>query len=57
MILPLHLKKDDVELRLFSAITILASPQDVTVEELRIESLRPADPATEKWIREIAGSQ
>jgi len=57
MILPLHLKKDDVELRLFSAITILASPQDVTVEELRIESLMPADPATEKWIREIAGSQ
>jgi hypothetical protein len=55
VILPLHLKKSDVELRLLSAITILASAQDVTVDELRIESLMPADDATEEWIREIAG--
>jgi len=54
VILPLHLKKDDVELRLFSAITIMASAQDVTVDELRIESLMPADTETERWIRVVA---
>jgi transcriptional regulator with XRE-family HTH domain len=49
--LPLHVKKDDIELRFFSAITVMASAQDVTVEELRIESLMPADDATDAWVR------
>jgi len=55
-VLPLHLKKDDLELRLFSAVTSIASPQDVTVAELRIESLMPADDLTEAAIRRLATS-
>ncbi len=53
-VLPLHLKRDDLELRLFTVVTQLASPQDVTLEGLRIESMMPADPETEAVIRELA---
>lgn len=55
-VLPLHLKKNDLELRLFSAVTSIASAQDVTVAELRIESLMPADGPTEAAIRRLAAS-
>ena len=52
--LPLHLKCDDLELRLFTAVTLIASPQDVTLDGLRIESFMPADAATEASIRQLA---
>jgi transcriptional regulator with XRE-family HTH domain len=54
-VLPLHLKRDDVELRLFSMITTLGTPQDVTLQEIRIESFMPADPASETRLRALAG--
>jgi AcrR family transcriptional regulator len=53
-VLPLHLKRDGVELRLFSAITTLGTPQDVTLQELRIESFFPADGASEETLRSVA---
>src|SRR5262249_20138286 len=34
-LLPVHLKKDNVELRIFSTIMTLGTPQDVTLQELR----------------------
>jgi hypothetical protein len=46
---PLRIRKGDVELNLFSAITTLGTPHDVTVHELRIESFFPADAATAQW--------
>lgn len=46
-VLPLHLKRDALELRLFSAVTTVGSPGDVTLEDLRIETLIPADDASE----------
>lgn len=52
-VLPLHLKRGDFELRLFTAVTQIASPQDVTLEGLRIESFMPADPASEAAIRAL----
>lgn len=52
-VLPLHLKRDDLELRLFSAITTLGTPQDVTLQELRIESFFPADAASEERLRAL----
>lgn len=52
-VLPLHLKRDDLELRLFVAVTQIASPQDVTLEGLRIESFMPADPESEAAIRRL----
>jgi hypothetical protein len=44
--LPLHLKRDELGLRLFTAVTLIASPQDVTLDGLRIESFVPADRAS-----------
>lgn len=54
-VLPLHLKSGALELRLFSALTTVGTPQDVTLQELRIESFMPADAATEARMRALAG--
>jgi hypothetical protein len=53
-VLPLHLKREGLELRLFSAITTLGTPMDVTLQELRIESFMAADAATETLLRALA---
>lgn len=52
-VLPLHLKRDELELRLFSVVTSLATPQDVTLEALRIESFVPADEPSEAVLRRL----
>ena len=43
LLLPIHLPMGDLDLRLFSTIMILCRPQDVTLQELRIETWFPAD--------------
>ena len=45
---------DRLELALISAITTPGTPQDVTLQELRIESFLPADEATHQGIRGLA---
>ncbi|AKJ28587.1 helix-turn-helix domain-containing protein [Caldimonas brevitalea] len=47
--LPVHIRKGDVELSLFTTIATLGTPHDVTVHELRIESFFPADDTTRAW--------
>jgi transcriptional regulator with XRE-family HTH domain len=47
----IHLRRDGLELRLFTMLTTLGTPLDVTAEELRIESYFPADEATERVLR------
>src|SRR5215470_16722191 len=55
LLLPIHVKKDDLEFRLFSAIMTLGTPQDVTLQELRIETFFPADAESEAcWARIIS---
>jgi len=49
--LPLTLAHEGVELNLFTTITTLGTPHDVTVHELRLESFFPADGATADWFR------
>jgi transcriptional regulator with XRE-family HTH domain len=49
--LPISLRKDGVELKLFTAIATLGTPRDVTLHELRIESFFPADSVTEHWFK------
>jgi transcriptional regulator with XRE-family HTH domain len=49
-------RKGDVELKFFSTFTTFGMPQDVTLEELRIECSFPADEATAKTCRELFGS-
>jgi transcriptional regulator with XRE-family HTH domain len=51
VLLPVHIRKDGLDLRLFSAIMTLGTPQDVTLQELRIETFFPADAATEQLLR------
>ena len=40
----------------FSTVTTLGTPQDVTLEELRIECFFPANPATERQARSLLGA-
>lgn len=49
--LPVTLQKGDVKLNLFTTITTLGTPRDVTVHELRLESFFPADDASAEWFR------
>ena len=50
--LPLTVAHEGVELNLFTTITTLGTPHDVTVHELRLEAFFPADNATATWFRE-----
>lgn len=52
--LAMTIRKDDVELNLFTSIATLGTPHDVTVHELRIESFFPADAATAAWFKSRA---
>jgi len=47
MLLTVHLKRGDLELEFFSTIATLGTPYDITLQELRIECLFPADARTE----------
>ncbi|MFI4932323.1 MAG: hypothetical protein ACHP83_18920 [Burkholderiales bacterium] len=45
---PFDRSKGDHAFNYFSAVTTLGTPQDVTLQELRIEAFFPADAATER---------
>ena len=53
VLLPIHIRKDGFELRLFSTIMTLGTPQDVTLQELRVETFFPADEASERSWRDV----
>lgn len=46
-----HLQSGTLELRIFSLLTTIGTPLDVSAQELTIESFFPADEATERWFR------
>jgi hypothetical protein len=53
---PDHITAGNREFRMFSTIMTLGNPQDVTVQELRIEPFFPADEASEAcWRHSITG--
>ena len=55
LLLPIHIKKGDLDVRIFSTIMTLGTPRDVTLQELRIETFFPADDASAaNWERLIA---
>lgn len=56
VLLPIHLRMGDLDLRLFSAIMTLGTPQDVTLQELRIETFFPADQESEHCWRQNFGA-
>jgi transcriptional regulator with XRE-family HTH domain len=53
-VLPMHFRKRDTSLRLFTTIATLGTPQDITLQELRIECFFPMDDATAGRLRDWA---
>ena len=51
-ILSMHFQKGRTKLQLFTTIATLGTPQDVTLQELRIESFFPMDEETREVFRE-----
>jgi transcriptional regulator with XRE-family HTH domain len=51
VIVPLRLWVKDRELSLFSTTTLFGTPNDITVEELAIESFYPADQQSAEYLR------
>lgn len=50
-VLPMHFRKGDTSLQLFTTIATLGTPQDVTLQELRIECFFPMDDGTAATLR------
>ena len=50
-VLPLEIQKDGLRVSLFTVIATFGTAQDVTADELRIESFFAADEATERLFR------
>ena len=53
-VLPMHFQKGRTKLRLFTTIATLGTPQDITLQELRIESSFPMDDETRDTLRKWA---
>ena len=53
-LLPIHLRKGEMSLRVFTTIATLGTPQDITVQEIRIESFFPMDEVTAGFFRKPA---
>lgn len=53
-VIPVCFRKGDASFDFFSTVTTLGTPQDVALQELRIECFFPADDATEQRARALA---
>jgi transcriptional regulator with XRE-family HTH domain len=53
-VVPVCFRKGEHAFNFFSTVTTLGTPQDVTLQELRIECFFPADVATEERARSVA---
>ena len=51
-ILPVEFARGDVEVSYFSMVTTVGTPQDVTLQEIRVEAFFPADERTRahRWV-------
>jgi transcriptional regulator with XRE-family HTH domain len=54
--LAIALRKGDLALRFFTTIASLGTPQDITLQELRVECFFPGDETTEALARRLAAS-
>ena len=52
--LPVHLRSPEFEVQLFTMVTSIGTPLDVTAEELHVETYFPADDASDAAIRSLA---
>lgn len=53
-VLPVSFSRAGRTFRFFSTVTTLGTPQDVTAQEIRVESFFPADHVTDRHARELA---
>lgn len=53
-VMPVEVDKEGLRVSLFTVIATFGTAQDVTTDELRIESFFPADEATEELLRALA---
>ena len=53
-IINLKLRKGDIALSFFSAVTFLGRTRDITLDNLKIECFFPADAATDAFARRLA---
>jgi hypothetical protein len=53
-VLVMHFRKGETSLRLFTTIATLGTPQDVTLQEIRIECFFPMDDTTARIFRDWA---
>jgi len=53
-VLAIHFRRGETSLRLFTTIATLGTPQDVTLQEIRIECFFPLDDATASLLRRWA---
>ena len=54
--MPLSLAKDGLKLNLFSMISTFGTPQDITTDELRVETFFPADADSALLLKRLAES-
>ena len=52
----IHLRRDELELRFLTMVTAFQAPQNVAVEELRVETWFPYDEATAAICKALAGA-
>jgi transcriptional regulator with XRE-family HTH domain len=55
-VIPVRFEKEGRVFSFFSAVTTLGTPQDITLQEIRIECFFPADADTERAARELTAS-
>jgi transcriptional regulator with XRE-family HTH domain len=56
-VVPVQFRKAALELNFFSTVTTLGTPQDITVQEIRIECFFPADEQTRRAARRLAAGR
>ena len=54
LVVPVELRLGEQTVRFFSTLTTLGAPQDITLQELRIESFHAADAETEQIMRAMS---
>jgi hypothetical protein len=57
LVVPMRLSSEYGELNLLYTTTVCGSPRDVTLDELAIETIFPADPRTAKVLQAMSASR
>ncbi|MFL5309864.1 MAG: helix-turn-helix domain-containing protein [Myxococcales bacterium] len=56
LVVTLDLRLGDLRARLFSTLTTIGTAQDITLQELHIESFHPADAESERLVRSVGAN-